>query len=391
MLFVEGVGFASKAEYEQALEDQKTIKEIKSRFDLTKRADVEKLYFEIRNLHFRTKVGDNFDDYIYGLYQKIKNGTFEESEANTGKKKVIRETRKSTAKPERETSAKSKRETLEHMDDATKAGVLRVLRRRNAIRTVFIILLLGFAAFSIGYFVKYYHDASEIQETADDLSELKENDKIASVISVKPVIHRTYPQNIVIPDILEEYAALYNKNKSMVGWVKIDDTVIDYPVMQTEDNEYYLKHNFDLKNDANGCIFLDAKCDIILGNTNWILYGHHMNNGKMFSSLIKYANKDFYEKHKIIQFDTIYEKGSYEVMYAFRSRVYAADVITFKYYQFIDADSSEEFDSNMEEMAKISLIDTGVTAHYGDKLLTLSTCDYQEQNGRFVVVAKKID
>ncbi len=116
-----------------------------------------------------------------------------------------------------------------------------------------------------------------------------------------------------------------------------------------------------------------------------------MNNGKMFSSLIKYANKDFYEKHKIIHFDTIYEKGNYEVMYAFRSRVYAADVITFKYYQFIDADSKEEFDSNMEEMAAISLIDTGVTAHLGDKLLTLSTCDYQEQNGRFVVVAKKID
>ncbi len=268
MLFVEGVGFASKAEYEAALEDQKIIKDIKSRFDLTRRADIEKVYSEIRNIHFRTKVGDDFDDYIYELYQKIKDGTFEEPKANTGKKKVTRETCKSIAKSERETRPKSKRETLEHMDDATKAGVLRVLRRRNAIRTVFIILLLGFAAFSIGYFVKYYHDASEIQETADDLSELKENDKIASVISVKPVIHRTYPQEIVIPDILEEYAALYNKNKSMVGWVKIDDTVIDYPVMQTEDNEYYLKHNFDLKNDANGCIFLDAKCDIILGNTN---------------------------------------------------------------------------------------------------------------------------
>ena len=116
-----------------------------------------------------------------------------------------------------------------------------------------------------------------------------------------------------------------------------------------------------------------------------------MKNGKMFSSLIKYADKDYYEKHKYIRFDTIYEKGTYEVMYAFRSRIYNTNEITFKYYQFIDANSSEEFDSYMEEMEKMSLIDTGVYATYGDRLLTLSTCDYQEENGRFVVVAKRID
>ena len=78
-------------------------------------------------------------------------------------------------------------------------------------------------------------------------------------------------------------------------------------------------------------------------------------------------------------------------MYAFRSRIYTADDVRFKYYQFIDASSYEEFESYMEEMADMSLIDTGVTAEYGDKLLTLSTCDYQEENGRFVVVAKRID
>ncbi|MBO7358063.1 MAG: class B sortase, partial [Lachnospiraceae bacterium] len=181
------------------------------------------------------------------------------------------------------------------------------------------------------------------------------------------------------------------KNKSLIGWIEIADTIIDYPVMQTVDNDYYLKHDFNQKNDANGCIFLDCNCDVILGNDNWILYGHHMKNGKMFSSLIKYADMDYYEKHKYIRFDTIYVKGTYEVMYAFRSRIYNSNEITFKYYQFIDANSSEEFNSYMEEMEKMSLIDTGVSATYGDRLLTLSTCDYQEENGRFVVVAKRID
>ena len=195
---------------------------------------------------------------------------------------------------------------------------------------------------------------------------------------------------MVIPEILDEYKVLYNKNKSLIGWIKIDDTKIDYPVMQTVNNEYYLKHNFEQKEDANGCIFLDSKCDVVLGNDNFIIYGHHMKSGKMFGTLVKYANEDFYKEHKYIQFDTIYEKGTYEVMYVFRSRIFSSDEITFKYYQFIDANSEAEFDSAMEEMAAMSLFDTGVKARYGDQLLTLSTCDYQETNGRFAVVAKKI-
>lgn len=110
----------------------------------------------------------------------------------------------------------------------------------------------------------------------------------------------------------------------------------------------------------------------------------------MFGGLDKYEKESYYKDHPYIQFDTIYEKGFYEVMYVFRSRVYREDEIVFKYYQFTDANSEQEFDSYMDEMAAISLYDTGVTAQYGDQLLTLSTCDYQEKNGRFVVVAKKI-
>lgn len=425
MLYVDGVGFNSQSEYEAAIADQKLIGEIKAHYDLTKSHDVRRLYADIRNVHFKTKVGDDFDDYIYELYEKIKNGTFVEGEGAGENSRIIRETQRISTFhdretiPDRETSlksgrgrtvrdnktvrdntsrknaAKSLREELSKeessMDSLTKARVIKEMRRQNLIRSFAVVGLLAVAAVSLGFFAKYYSDAGRQQQSSDELSELKSNTSVANFLNVKTSTRRTYPEEVVIPDILDEYAALYNKNKSMVGWVKIDDTVINYPVMQTEDNEYYLSHNFDLKKDANGCIFLDAKCDIVTGNTNFILYGHHMNNGKMFSSLIKYANKDFYEKHKTIQFDTIYEKGTYEVMYAFRSRVYSSDVITFKYYQFIDANSEEEFNSNMEEMAKESLIDTGVTATYGDKLLTLSTCDYQEKNGRFVVVAKRID
>ncbi|MDE6419531.1 MAG: class B sortase, partial [Lachnospiraceae bacterium] len=195
----------------------------------------------------------------------------------------------------------------------------------------------------------------------------------------------------IILTVLDEYKTLYNKNRSLIGWLKIDDTNIDYPVMQSPDPNYYLTHNFNQEHDNNGSIFLDPDCDIVHRNTNLILYGHHMRSGKMFGSLDSYSSEAFYEEHKYITFDTIYEKGTYEVMYVFRSRIYNEDEIVFKYYQFIDVDSEQEFYSNMNDIAEMSIYDTGVTAVYGDKLLTLSTCDYREENGRFVVVAKRIE
>ena len=191
-------------------------------------------------------------------------------------------------------------------------------------------------------------------------------------------------------EVLEEYKSLLNKNKKLIGWLKIDDTNIDYPVMQTSDNDYYLEHNLNQEYDKNGSIFMDKDCNVVTPSTNYILYGHHMQSGKMFGRLDLYQKEAYYKEHQYIQFDTIYEKGTYQVMYVFRSRVYSEEEIVFKYYQFIDANSEQEFDSYMREMADMSLYDTGVTAQYGDQLLTLSTCDYQEKNGRFVVVAKRI-
>lgn len=110
----------------------------------------------------------------------------------------------------------------------------------------------------------------------------------------------------------------------------------------------------------------------------------------MFGNLNKYSSESYCKEHSTIKFDTIYEKGTYEVMYVFRSRIYNEDEVVFKYYQFLDAASEQEFNSNMQEMAALSLYDTGVTASYGDELLTLSTCDNSEEDGRFVVVAKRI-
>lgn len=254
------------------------------------------------------------------------------------------------------------------------------------IRRAVMILMAFIAVGSLGYFAYYNYQASHTEQEFSQLAELKDKD-----IVVNPDRFFTRPEEEAAPNILNDYKALYNKNKSLIGWLKIDDTNIDYPVMQSKNEEYYLEHDFDQNYDKNGTLFISADAKIWPRSQNIIVFGHNMKSGKMFGSLSQYKNSNYYEKHKQIQFDTLYEKGTYEVMYVFLSRVYDEAEVTFKYYQFIDAISEEEFNSHMEDMKNMSLYDTGVTAAFGDQLLTLSTCDHDTADAeRFVVVAKRI-
>jgi sortase B len=393
MLELDGIKFRTQEEYDLACKDKETILRLKRLFDINTDEGITGIYRELQTVNFSSELGRRFDDEIFELYSNMKKGVKKETNEPVGVKKSLKNAdikekgHSKTGNNSLKTKEGNKKSASK--DIVVSKEVLREINRQNRKRSILVVFLVLISLGCIGYFVKYTIDARNAEHSANEWAELKDS-SVASFISVETVLKKEYKEEVVIPDILDEYKALYNKNKSLIGWIKIDDTKIDYPVMQTVNNEYYLKHNFDQKEDANGCIFLDCNCDVILGNTNYIIYGHHMNSGKMFGSLVKYGNKEFYEKHKYIQFDTIYEKGTYEVMYAFRTHIYSSDEITFKYYQFIDANSEAEFDSAMEEMSKLSIYDTGVTAVYGDRLITLSTCDYQEENGRFAVVAKKI-
>lgn len=249
-------------------------------------------------------------------------------------------------------------------------------------------VISAIAAISLGYFAFYCFEASDTQKAYEHLSELKDT---SYTVNEQPKGVFKKDADEAAPDILDDYITLYNNNKSLIGWVKIDDTLIDYPVMQSSSADYYLDHNFNQKKDNNGSIFLDPDCKIFPRSNNLILYGHNMKSGKMFGQLKKYKDKSFYEKHKFIQFDTLYEKGTYEVMYAFNDIIYDTDDITFKYYQFINANSDEEWQSAMAYMSEKSFYQTDVYAGYGDKIITLSTCDYEKNADRFVVVAKKVN
>ena len=317
-----------------------------------------------------------------------------ETQKNAVKNKKAKTTKTKTAKAK--ASAKSKKlssnkKTNKKVTTEIPEEILRQEIQRQEKQRKRMIFLCGLVAIGcLGYLFVYSYQDYRTISTYDKLNELKEKPVLQTENSTESTVKVTLDGEKEAPEVLDEYKNLLNKNKKLIGWVKIADTYIDYPVMQTTDNEYYLDHNLNQEYDKNGSIFMDKDCDVIKPSTNYILYGHHMKSGRMFGSLQKYESESYYKKHSYIEFDTIYEKGTYQIMYAFRSRVYSEEEIVFKYYQFIDANSELEFNSYMQEMAALSYYDTGVTAEYGDQLLTLSTCDYQETDGRFVVVAKKI-
>ncbi len=188
------------------------------------------------------------------------------------------------------------------------------------------------------------------------------------------------------------YRDAYLANPDMHAWLQIPGTVIDYPVMWTpEDENKYLYLDFEGRENKNGSLLLDTDSCLSPLTTNLIIHGHNMKSGAMFGNLTDYEKPDYYQKHKNIILYTPECQRNYEVIAVFRSQVYKKSDEVFKFYKFFQADSQEEFDDFYNNIKNLSLYDTGVTASYGDRFLTLSTCVYHVKNGRFVVVAKEVE
>ena len=213
-----------------------------------------------------------------------------------------------------------------------------------------------------------------------------ENSLSEEVPSEEPVFEEP---SIVLSD--NPYKDSFLANEDMGAWLKVDGTVIDYPVMWTpRDETYYLERNFEGKPDKNGCLLLDTDSCLNPLTTNLIIHGHNMKSGAMFGTLMKYSDAAYCKEHDTI---TLYAEDCarrYEVIAVFRSQVYRKSDQVFKFYKFFQADTQEEFDDFYQNIKALSLYDTGVTAEFGDHFLTLSTCAYHVENGRFVVVAKEV-
>ena len=187
-----------------------------------------------------------------------------------------------------------------------------------------------------------------------------------------------------------QVSELKKENAEIVGWLEIEGTNINYPVLQGINNDYYLTHNYKHEKVSGGSLFLDTSYDFSIPSSNLLIYGHRNKKGLLFEDLIKYKQEEFYKQHTTIRFTTEEADDTYEIIAVFNSRVYYQnEKNVFRYYFFVNAENKEEYEAFVTNSKKVSLYETGVTAEYGEQLLTLSTCDYSQKNGRFVVVAKK--
>ena len=258
-------------------------------------------------------------------------------------------------------------------------------------RIIFVSLFTFFiliAIFSGMMIYRHFQEATEQANFYENLAQVVKNAEAnTDTDTAPPSAPSEEPELVMLP----EYAELYAQNSDLVGWICIEDTKINYPVMQSLDEpNFYLKHGFDKGYTDYGCPYVGENCDVSKPSDNLIIYGHHMKNGSMFSDLEKFKKKDFWEEHKTFSFNTLYEKQTYEVIAVFKTVVYTGSANEFKYFQFSDAQTPEQFDEYIAKCKEKALYDTGVSAEYGDKLITLSTCEYSNANGRLVLVAKRI-
>lgn len=192
--------------------------------------------------------------------------------------------------------------------------------------------------------------------------------------------------------VLFEYQPLYEINRDMVGWIQIDGTAIDYPVVQSPyENNFYLRRNFYKQNATCGTIYVREACDVNLPSDNVTVYGHNMRNGTMFADLHKFEKKSFWEDHRYVNFNTLNEYRTYEIFAVFKT---TADLTKGFSYHIYDTFATEkafnEFVSTCKNLSRRDFYDTGITPTFGDKLLTLSTCDKSISDGRLVVVCRLV-
>ena len=250
-------------------------------------------------------------------------------------------------------------------------------KRRKKIRLICAIILMC----CITYGIIYLLECKNVQKESQDL--------LSTIVIDNTIIDEITMETEITERMLKikELSVQYPELKA---WIEIEGTNINYPVMQGTDNSFYMNHDYKKEYSRWGTLFLDKAYDWSLPSSNLLIYGHNFSDGVMLSNLLKYKDKSFFESHPIIKFTTPEEDAEYEIIAVFYSRVYyKSETNVFRYYYFVNAESEAEYNEFVTNAKKASIYDTGKTAEYGDQLLTLSTCEYSQEDGRFAVVARK--
>lgn len=246
---------------------------------------------------------------------------------------------------------------------------------------VILTFIFVFAATFAGY--QIYREFSERQESADTYTDLEE---LISFPEVRPTEKPDETDSSESGEIEPapvgptiDFAGLKEINEDCVAWIYIKDTAINYPVVQGSDNSYYLKHLIDGKWNSAGCIFLDSRVNADVSDRHSIIYGHHMKDGTMFSGLTKYKKQDYYEQHP--------EGLLITPEYTYRIEFFAGYVASVEDPAWkISFESDEEFEAWVKDAKERSWFESPFSPAVTDRVLTLSTCSYEFDNARFVLL-----
>lgn len=260
---------------------------------------------------------------------------------------------------------------------------------------VFVIIFVVSGSILADYFIDSQQQQTQMEELSDLVAQVQQemqaaaNGTDANGNPLSPYVEVVNPDTGDKVTILREYAKIYSMNTDVVGWIKIEGTRVNYPVLQTPRQEnYYLKRNFYEEESRHGSIYAAEAAKLDVPSDNVTIYGHRMADGTMFADLHNYRKKEFFDQYPLIQFDTLTEHHTYQICYIFVLSV--TEESAFAYHTFVDGTESE-FNNYIAQCKQRALYDTGAEPVYGDKLITLSTCDHDIKDGRLVVVARRID
>ena len=366
--------FDSYEKYQEALDDIEKIRSISKKMDINETGVAQRLYSLVREgkITFRSVIGD---DYLLYLSDMV-------------------------AEDYRTVSRSSFTNQIAHR-----------LRQLSPSQVVGAICMAGAVVCFLVFLGSEYNDQrkareleqlrneQEISAASDWLSErlvgvLKQDEEEEPILAqTETVDNEVYAAELQQegPEILPEYQKLYEQNADFAGWITVIGTGIDYPVMQAvaESSDFYLDHNFGGAEDINGSIFLDSRNTLEGTDDNFIVYGHNMKSGLMFGGLKEYLDPAYWREHKKVAFHTIYEKAEYEIIAVCLSKAAGEEGSDFKYYDFINAGNKEAFENYVENIKALNITGEDMDVSYGDKLLTLSTCNNYTEDGRLFLVAKK--
>lgn len=235
------------------------------------------------------------------------------------------------------------------------------------------LLLIGILLISSFFIIKNYKEDYKQEKIFEDLINIAENTKL----------NRTKNENNDNEESIS-INKLYEINPDIVAWIKIKDSNINYPVMQNKKDKYfYLRKDFYKNYSYWGTPFLSENCNIET-SSNLIIYGHHINNSKLFGELENYTQKSYFDNHKCIEIYTMNDKLAYNVFSVFKTTLNS----NFQYYNYVDFKDEYEFKEFIENVKELSIFELEENITYFDNLLILSTCDYSMKDGRLVVLAK---